>query len=187
MVFDPDSVDFKASTIICVCEQCAENYGSCDRFIEYNLAVFPLNKFALRSINKEREPEDDSDNDPDNENVEDFIYPESIVVVPAPEKCVDSVWFIKVLDMHINENSSSEDDYGNIIPAYVKYFAGHFLECLLKKNTLFKLSKMKTFFYAESVIYPYVPMTVSKKCLLLEDKDYSDIINHVQNIKFSAS
>ena len=86
--------------------------------------------------------------------MEDFIYPESIVVVPIPEKCVDSVWFIKVLDMYINENSSSEDDYGNIIPAYVKYFSGHFLErdCFKKKQCtiLFKLSKMKTFFYAES-------------------------------------
>ena len=117
-------------------------------------------------------PEDDSDNDSDNENVEDFIYPESIVVVPAAEKSEDSVWFIKVLDMHINENSSSEDDYGNIIPSYVKYFSGHFLErvCFNKTNTLFKLSKMKTFFYAESVIYLYVPMTVRKKGLLLEDK-----------------
>ena len=83
MVFDPNSVDFKASIIRCVWEQCAENYGSCDRFIEYNLAVYPLNKFALSSIKPEPEPEDDSDNDPDNENVEDFIYPESIVVVPG--------------------------------------------------------------------------------------------------------
>ena len=79
MVFIPNSETFSAFNILCVCEQCAVKYGSCEKFTEYELVSQPLNEVSLRTDNSE-EVDDIKEIDSD------FIYPGSAVVVSAEEK-----------------------------------------------------------------------------------------------------
>ena len=81
LVFSPSSDSFKASPILCVCEQCEMHCGSCSNFEEYNLLVGNLNKVNLRA--SEIVEIDASDDLTDEDEIIDFIFPDSIVVVPA--------------------------------------------------------------------------------------------------------
>ena len=184
LVFSPSSDSFKASPILCVCEQCEMHYGSCSNFEEYNLLVGTLNKVNLRA--SEIVEIDASDDLTDEDENIDFIFPDSIVVVPADEKSLDTVWFIKVINENISDNDTI-DDYGNTIPGNTCYFSGHFLErvCHNKNDQLFKISKKVTFFYKDNVIYPYVPVVETKKGVILKNDEYTDIIRYFENINLS--
>ena len=109
------------------------HYGSCSNFEEYNLLVGNLNKVNL--LASEIVEIDASDDLTDEDENIDFIFPDSIVVVPADEKSLDTVWFIKVINENISDNDTI-DDYGNTIPGNTCYFSGHFLEhvCHNKKD-----------------------------------------------------
>lgn len=110
----------------------------------------------------------------------------SIVAVAAEEKSEDSVWFIKIIENNETINDIAKiDDYGNVIPGGVNFFKGHFLEreYVKKSCQLFKLSKKVTFFYKESVFYPFVPMTETKKGFRLENKDLTDILCYMDKIR----
>jgi len=48
---------------------------------------------------------------------------------------------------------------------------------------LFKPSKKVTFFYKESVIYPFVQMVETKNGLRLENKDLTDILCYMDRIR----
>ena len=150
MVFTLNSTTFKASNILCMCDQCEGEYGSCVNFPECQLFAQPLNKGYLRSTNQD-EIDDDDEVDV---NANDFIYPGSVVVVPAEERSDDTVYFVKVSGTARQEVST--DDNGNEIPPNVNYFTGNFLERAYynKNNQVFRVSEKNTFFYKENAVYP---------------------------------
>ena len=72
---------------------------------------------------------------------------------------LDPIWFIEVLETDCCGNGKDGDDYGNIIPVDVNFIKGHFKEKSVFSNfkyQTYKYSRKVTFFYKESVIYPYI-------------------------------
>ena len=62
------------------------------------------------------------------EEVDDFVTPESCVVIAAHQSSSDSVWFIKVQEVNLCSSQEEVDDYGNTIPKGTIYLSGNFLE-----------------------------------------------------------
>ena len=106
----------------------------------------------------------------------------SFVAVAPDADAPDPVWFIKVTDNDSTAGPTEEDDYGNRILMGLRFLKGHFLERLhCEKNcVLFKLSKLATFFYRETIIYPFVSIEESKKGLKITNKHYTDILAHIE-------
>ena len=179
MVFTPGKETFKASRLICICDQCKVSIGSCDRFKEYSVNVGYLNKAHLRSNEAEFVPSND-----DNDNVNSFLTPESIVAIAADKKSIDTIWFIKVIEAEcVNDDEDEHDAYGHSVPKGVAFMKGNFLEKIQDSTNgqIFKLPKKITFFYKESVLYPYVNFKETKKGLVLSSSEYTDIIHYVEN------
>ena len=84
-------------------------------------------------------------------------------------------------------NGQDMDDYGHNIPYGIKYLKGHFLERKHHSATyqLFTLSKMATYFYHESIVYPYVNISAEKKGFVLKNSDYADILHFIEHTQFS--
>ena len=68
------------------------------------------------------------------------------------------------------------DDYKNVIVPGLCYIEGRFMESVdvLAKGLLYKLSKKKTFFFKESVVYPCVQFKGHKKGFFLSMEEYVD-------------
>ena len=183
MVFSPGKDCFKASKRICICDKCKDQFGSCEQFAEYSLNVNQLNRIHLRSSNADVSMEEPTADEEDGEsNIIDFLPENSFVAVAAGNNSIDTVWFVKIIDSDCLSDGSCVDDYGNAIGQGVTYLKGHFLEKIDEKNDhkLYKLSKKQTFFYKESVVYPFVTFQETKKGLKLKHSDLMDIIQFVE-------
>lgn len=202
IIFSPGETTMKAAKRICVCEKCKESFGTCENFIDYTLSVQELNKIHLRSskalpVSQTKQVDSDesgSDSDDEDDVVEnedksdsqtahDFICPDSIVAVAADERSADTIWFIKVLENECVECVDVKDDYENVVVRGESFFKGHFLEMIKEKKShkVFKLSSKITFFYKESVIYPFINMEETDKGFhQLHNNDLVDIINFAE-------
>ena len=186
MIFKPGQAYFVASPRLCICDECASNYGSCALFTRYELDVCELRDIPLRSddhvpIEKVGESEDDG-----------FIVPGMYVALRADDtddddttnKSNDMFWLVKITAVNqVNTEENVEDSYHYIIPKGTIFFTGHFLERITigKRYTSYKLEKDKfTHFYKESVVFPFVNITEGKKCLILKDEDYTDILVYIE-------
>ena len=116
-----------------------------------------LNKVSLRSDTLVFEGE--------SEAIEDFLLSQSYCAVAADQKSKDTIWFIKITNKSSAIDSMS-DDYGNKIAPDQQYLEGHFMEetvSLLKGYTYKLNEKKKTFFFKETVVYPFVQFKETKK------------------------
>ena len=80
--------------------------------------------------------------------VHESILPDSVVVVATSDKSLDTIWFIKVVDVSRKEPTKPViDDYGHIIPAGTAFMEGHFLKKTetLKSSTVYKVSRRDIF------------------------------------------
>ena len=104
------------------------------------------------------------------------------MTVAADEKSIDTIWFIRVSGNECIGCDNEKDDYGNVVPYGESFFKGHFLELVVEKSShrVYKQSKKITFFYKESVIYPYVNMAETEKGYILKNVDLMDIINFAE-------
>ena len=184
MVFTPHSRTFKAASYLCMCEECKQEYGSCDLFSSYDLKTFELKKIFLRS---DVLPAPTSSDDNHEEIFpSDFLLPDTYCAV-APDlesnPTNDSVWFIKVKDT-FTAKVSMTDDYDHTIPVGSDYIEGQFMEKIDSntKGYIYKLTKKKTFFYKETVVLPYVQFSSTKKGLLLAMAEFVDVLNLVENL-----
>lgn len=169
-----------ASPRICICEECHKDYGACNLFARYDIDERELREIPLRS----------HDNIPfeaiGEEKDDGFIQPNSYVALRADNSTDhgDMIWLVKVADINkMNNMKSEEDSYHNVIPKGTLFFSGHFLERLNveKRSTTYKLVDNKiTYFYKESVIFPFVNIVESKKGLVLSDEDYTDILIYIE-------
>ena len=119
--------------------------------------------------------------DEEESSASNFIVENSVVAVAAPPKSIDTIWLVHVNETNCVSLKVNIDDYGNKIPPGIT-FKGSFYErsCSTKEGTVFKLSKKNTFFYKESVVFPYVELQPSKKGYVLSNGVYADIICHMQ-------
>lgn len=177
IVFKPNSRSFKAAPRLCTCNICLIEYGSCSLFTEYQLLTYPLNKIYLRSDVVESNHEENDSN-----TSEEFILPGSYCAVAPDSSSQDSLWFIKIVDT-VETNVEITDDYGNRIAPGLSCIEGRFLEKVeaSAKGFLFKLSKKKTYFFRESVVYPFVQFTMAKKGYHLSTMEYVEILNYVES------
>ena len=182
MVFRPDLIEFKAAERLCICFQCQESYGLSNLF-SYQIRSHQLNKVHLRSQLTES-----LSSSHDDEGRYDFIIPQMYVAVAADDNSLDSMWFIKVLEVECCGNGKYGDDYGNIIPVGVDFIKGHFMEKSVFSNSkyqTYKLSRKVTLFYKESVVYPYVNSEQNKKGFILKMDEYAEILNFVERNSYN--
>ena len=116
-----------------------------------------------------------------------YIVPQTYVAVAANKSSIDTAWFIKVIENDLMSNGDDTDDYGHTIIKDSKYNMGHFLERFTntRKGELYKLSNKRTFFYSESVIYPFVDVKEEKKGLFISNNELTNIIRHIEENNFS--
>ena len=124
------------------------------------------------------------------EEVCDFVMPDSVVAVAAPKSSADTVWLIKVVEVNQRLEEKCVDDYGHEIGSNMVHLSGHFLEQSEKRSTtkrsVYKESTKISFFYKESILYPYVNMQEqSNGYLCLNVEDYTDILYYIENNGFS--
>ena len=183
VIFTPNLKTIKAANRLCLCEQCMVEYGSCNLFTMYTPVVHHLNKFSLRS-SREEPVLPDSD---ESTSVTDLLTENVVVAVAAESKSIDNIWFIQ-FKRCITNDTPSTDDYGHVIPAGVNFLCGHFLEREYKSThaTLYKISKKKTFFYKESVLYPFVQVEPTKKGVQVTNIELANINYYLEENGFSA-
>ena len=172
-IFTPNADHFKASPRLCLCNQCMVNYGSCSLFQPYKLQAQVINVPVLRNdISPPMEILDQ------NEEVNEFVRVGTYVAIAARRSegavwVVDPFWIIKVTEVN------RIDEKGQV------HLAGHFLEKNDRRTTakkmVFDLSKKLSFFFKESILYPYVNIEEGKSGLALEMTDYTDILYYVEN------
>lgn len=172
VIFSPNSTTIKASNRLCLCEQCQNDYGTCSLFTNYTPVVQQLNKVSLRSSREEAVL-------PDNETesvLTDLLTEDVIIAVAADTKSIDSIWFIQ-FKQKLSSDIPATNDYGHIIPPGVNFFCGHFLEreSCSTHAILFKISKKKTYFYKESVLYPFVEVETTKRGIQITNVELSNI------------
>ena len=94
----------------------------------------------------------------------------------------DVVWLIQISESKCISEQPETDSYGNTIIPGAHYLKGVFFEKLYNQedHALFKLSKEVTFFYRETIIYPFVYLEGTKKGFKLMNSDYSDIIRYAE-------
>ena len=173
-MFKPGASALRAATQICICESCKGEYDSCDEFMEYPTPnVTQLNKAFLRS-NTENPTTVAQDVD---KIAADFLVPGSLVAIAADTNSIDTVWFIQIVESNCVEDSMLCDDYGHKIAAGVNFLKDHFLEKEKEESTIqvFRCSSKTTFFYSESILYPYVNLLESKIDFFLKNTDFIDI------------
>ena len=141
-----------------------------------------LKKILLRS--QEVQPQSETDTESE---IAEFLLPDSYCAIAADPSSSEAMWFVKVKASDIAVESI-EDDYGNQIAPGVEYIIGQFLEKTEwgSKGSFYKLSKKKTYFYKESVVYPAVQFTGRKKGYFLSNQEYAEILNFVDQTGFTS-
>ena len=63
------------------------------------------------------------------------------------------------------------------------YAEGKFLERKDEsaKDTTYRISKRKTYFFKESIVHPFIQFKATKKGNFLPVKEYVEILNYVEN------
>ena len=158
--------------------------GSCSLYELESHTIIPPKLRSEFLPSYEAGNEDDDDNELGGS---DFIVPDSIVAVAAPPESMDSIWFVKVLEIDCVEEQEMTGRYKNCIPKCMPFIKGQFLERdnVFKHHTTYTLAKDITFLIKENVLYPYVLMEPGKKGYTLQNKDYLDILYHVKQTGFS--
>ena len=94
----------------------------------------------------------------------------------------DTVWFIRIKEPYIAE-TSSKDDCGHALVAGQSYIIGNFLERSRSnwKGHYFKVDSETSYFYHESIAYPFAQFTEKKNEFLIENSEYFEIIHFVEH------
>ena len=92
----------------------------------------------------------------------------------------ESVRFIMVTEISMARKEEI-DDYQNIVPKGVESIKGHFLEKIQSGSKGILESKKMTYFYKETIRFPYVQFSSTKKGFLLSMTEYVDVLNSVES------
>ena len=109
IIFKPGQPYFKATTRLCICDQCSIEYGSCEIFSEYILDVSTYLVIPLRSKDA-AESADEDESTVGEENVDEFITPGSFVAIVPNNDSIDSVRFMFVKEVNVISDYDETDD-----------------------------------------------------------------------------
>ena len=187
-MFTPSATTFRAAKRLCICNQCQDSYGQCESFNEFQLNV----KHIIPACTRQQQIANEESNEPADIDWG-FLEVGSIVAVaPEEEQSADSFWFIRITEVKCVAGKDSVDSYGNQIPEGLSFLKGHFLERVYHqaKSVIYKEEKKLTFFYCESIFYPFVHMDVidhgkNKGSFIITNEKYSDILAHVEGVGYS--
>ena len=168
MVFRPNQPTFRAAPRICMCESCIESYGSCDLFQDYYITYSHVGNVSTRST--EKAPVEQND-----DVSVDFISPDTFVAV-RPGVVGDSFWLIHVTETDCTAGENTVDDNRIKIPFKDTFNKGYSLEkappYTTKTHRVYQKSKKSTYFYSETVVYPFVQVETHKNKYLLSNEEY---------------
>ena len=93
----------------------------------------------------------------------------------------DTICCVKIVEKCVAAHEI-EDDYGHKISQGQQYVVGNFLERTrsTKKGLLLKKESKKTYFFKESIVYPFVQFSTLKMELYLTNNDFADILSVVE-------
>ena len=182
MVFHPNSSTIKAALRLCLCDECQIEYGSCSLFTEHSLVAGHLQEKLLRS------EVDEGDHAP-SKSASDFLSTGSFCAVAADKSSPDTMWFILITEEECIVNCDSIDDYGFKVAAGQPFLKGHFLEKVgeCRGGIKFKAqTKKHTYFYKDSVVYPFVNFVQSGDDLYtISDIDNYEVLCYVEHFGIS--
>ena len=94
----------------------------------------------------------------------------------------DTVWFIRIKELSIEE-TSSEDDFRHAVVAAQSYIIGNFLERSRSnsKGHYFKVGRKTSYFYHESIVYLFAKFTEKKNDFFIKNSEYFEIIHFVEH------
>ena len=166
---------FKAAPHLCLCDSCLSKYGSCEMFKTYQLHCTQLKANFLWSQYQTELTEDTVAT-----NIG-LIIPEMFCAIAASSTSADTVWFMKIVEKCVAAHDI-EDDYGHKISQGQHYVVGNFFKRTrsTKNGLLFKEEPKKTYFFKESIVYPFVQSSTLKMELYLINNDFADILAFVE-------
>ena len=140
----------------------------------------------MPNLQSSDEKSDDEDEDDYEYNAWDFLSVGSVVAVAAHKSSQDIIWLIKITENNCFSHEIEKDSFGNTIVTGERFLKGNFLERshTEKDHTLFQLNKLVTYFYKDTIIYPFVSLQETKKGIKLMNSDYLDINNYVESRGF---
>ena len=110
-----------------------------------------------------------------------YSFDEYVVGITISKRFINikKVVAVKCLD------EDMQDDYGMIIKEDIQFIEGHFLEVDSTKETrkmfVYQRSKKRTFFYKESVVYPFVGMVhVDQKKYSITKQAFNELVSNVE-------
>jgi len=92
------------------------------------------------------------------------------------------VWFVRIVDLCVAETVST-DNYGHKVVPGQSFIIGNFIEKSRNNNKgfFFKLQSKTTYFYLESIVYPFAQFYELKNEYYIENAEYLEIINFVEH------
>ena len=93
-VFEPHTGSFKASSRLCLCNLCKDEYGSCSLFQSYTPQISPIHTPQTRSSSEQF----DQNIGAEREEINSVFKDGSVVALAAPEESFESVWFDKITE-----------------------------------------------------------------------------------------
>lgn len=116
-MFKPGQSVFQGATKLCLCEECKNDYGSCDLFHDYTLSVREVSVPYLHRKNAVLEAEEDWQQVDDQcDHYWDFLSIDSVVAVAPDSGSQDLFWLIRIIEINYV-----------LLPGQ-RYLEGHFLE-----------------------------------------------------------
>ena len=105
----------------------------------------------------------------------------------AADNSRDTVWFVEIVKSKCEMDVYLIDDYGHTAKAGMKFVVRHFLELqyTTKKYHVYNVSKKNTFMYKESVLYPFVNVSVTKIGIVIANEEFTEIFSYIQINGFS--
>ena len=178
MIFTPHSTHIKASPRICLCELCKLKLGSCKLFQQYDLRFQSKKISTLRSDHLEKGQL--LENSEGSDVITEYLVEGTICAVAASNAYTNLIWFIKI-NTQRQAKEDIHDDYGNIVKGGNSYYSGNFLESRgpCRGGEKYELMEKNTFFFKESVVYPFVCFKEDNGYHIISREDYCDILNYV--------
>ena len=73
-----------------------------------------------------------------------------------------------------------KDDYANKVAPGVPFLSGKFLKPT-RYDSIYKLQKKTTYFYKETVVFPFAQFSNTKKGILFSNEDLCEVLSHNNN------
>ena len=128
------------------------------------------------------------------EELHEFVVPGTVVAIRRDKKGGSSdqaFWFMEVVEVNrcVMEEDKLIDDSGRVVPKGLQHLSGHFFEKNDKysnmKKYVYNKSKKITYFFRESIMYPYVNMVEEKHGYSLSAQDYTEILLAIEQNGYS--